>query len=50
MKPLSIAALLLLTACTNPALTANLAIGPGGVSVRPALSGNVGGANVTVAP
>jgi hypothetical protein len=40
-----------LAACSDPALTAGVTFGPGGVSVRPALSGNVGGVDVVaVAP
>lgn len=42
---------LALAACSDPALTAGLTFGPGGVSVRPVLSGNVGGLDVVaVAP
>lgn len=39
-----------LSACTGPVLTAGLQFGPGGVSVVPAVSGKVGGANVTMSP
>jgi hypothetical protein len=48
MKPLLIVALLALSACTNPMLSAEMAVGTGGVSVKPALSGQVGGTTVTV--
>ena len=49
MKPVLLLALLL-SACTNPMLTADMAIGTNGVSVNPTLSGNVGGATVYVQP
>ncbi len=40
-------AALLLTACDNgPFLGVGLGFGPGGVSVSPRVSGNVGGVNV----
>lgn len=42
---------LTLAACSDPALTAGVTFGPGGVSVRPAVSGNLGGVGVVaVAP
>ncbi|MES2145588.1 MAG: hypothetical protein V4516_14845 [Pseudomonadota bacterium] len=50
MKPVSLVILLVLSGCTSPALTANLGIGAGGVTLRPAVSTNIGGANVTVSP
>jgi hypothetical protein len=41
---------LLLSACASPILTAGINIGPGGVSVVPAVSGKLGGATVRVSP
>ena len=38
----------LVSACSDPALNAGIVFGPGGVSIRPVISGNVGGANVAV--
>jgi hypothetical protein len=49
MKPFAVVALLL-SGCTSPAITANIGIGAGGVTLTPAVSTNVGGANVTVSP
>jgi hypothetical protein len=39
-------ALLALTACTDPRLGLGIALGPGGVSVRPSLSTTIGGVGV----
>jgi hypothetical protein len=50
MKPGLVAALLVLAACTNPRLSADLAIGAGGVSVSPALSGELGGTTLSIEP
>jgi hypothetical protein len=50
MKHLLLPALLVLAACQNPTLATNLTFGAGGVSVNPALSGQVGGATVTIEP
>ncbi len=50
MKPFALVALLTLAGCTSPTLTANIGIGAAGVTVRPAVSTNVGGANVSVFP
>lgn len=51
IRPAALALLLTLAACSDPALTAGVTFGPGGVSVRPAVSGNVGGVDVVaVAP
>ena len=50
MSKLALIALLLVASCTDPALTAGLRIGTGGVSVVPAISGKVGGATVSVSP
>ena len=50
MKTAAILTLLLLAACSEPRLYTGVSIGPGGVSVYPAVSGTVGGAKVTVAP
>ena len=49
MKPLLLVTLLL-SACTNPMLSADMAFGTNGVSVNPTLSGNLGGATVYVQP
>ena len=43
--------LCLLAACSDPALTAGVTFDSGGLSVQPAISGNVGGIGVVaVAP
>ncbi|WP_415183315.1 hypothetical protein [Phaeovulum sp.] len=43
-------ALLALAACSDPSLHAGVSLDSGGVSVYPAVSGRVGGANITVSP
>lgn len=48
MKALLLPALLALAACQNPMLSTNLVFGDGGVDVRPAISGKVGGTTVTI--
>jgi hypothetical protein len=49
MKLLAALALLTLaTACTDPHFGANIGIGSGGVSVTPSLSGQIGGAHVSI--
>ncbi|MGL4234871.1 hypothetical protein [Tabrizicola sp.] len=50
MKPFLLIALLTLAACTEPTLHAGIAVGTFGVSVKPALSGNVGGATIIIEP
>ena len=40
--------LTLLTGCTDPRFGANFGFGAGGVSFSPSLSGQVGGAQVTI--
>jgi hypothetical protein len=50
MRFICLAAVLALAACTNPMLSAEMAVGTGGVSVKPTLSGQVGGATVSVEP
>jgi hypothetical protein len=50
MKAVVLITVLMFAACTDPALTANLRVGPGGVDVYPAVSGRVGDVGVTVAP
>ena len=50
LRSLSALALLLLAACTDPMLSAGMAFGTGGVSVKPTLSGSVGDATVYVEP
>ena len=45
-----VVALLLLAACTDPMLSAEMAVGTGGVSVKPTLSGSVGDGTVYVQP
>lgn len=42
--------LALLAACSNPNAGIGVNIGAGGVSVRPVLSGTVGGVGVSVSP
>lgn len=50
MKPVLLIATLALAACVNPMLTADMAIGTGGVTVTPTLSGTVGAATISVQP
>jgi hypothetical protein len=50
MKPLLVLALLALAACTDPMLSAEMAVGTGGVSVKPTLSGSVGNSTISVQP
>lgn len=50
MKSLFTLTLLALASCSDPSLQADLHVTPDGVEVRPALSGNLGGLGVTVAP
>jgi hypothetical protein len=50
MSKLALIAILIVASCTDPALTAGVRIGAGGVSVVPAISGKVGGATVSVSP
>ena len=40
--------LILLSACTNPHFGANIGIGSEGVSISPALTGQIGGAHVSI--
>lgn len=42
------AALMALAACTDPTLSTELVFGTGGMSVNPTLSGELGGATVSV--
>lgn len=41
---------LALSACTDPMLSAEMAVGNTGVSVKPTLSGTVGDATISVQP
>jgi hypothetical protein len=50
MKPCLLMVFLALAACTNPRLTTGIAIGTDGVAVYPTLSGEVGGATVSLEP
>ncbi|MES2541357.1 MAG: hypothetical protein V4720_01060 [Pseudomonadota bacterium] len=50
MKSLVLLALLTLTGCSNPLVATNLTFGPDGVQANPTLSGNVGGATVSIDP
>ena len=50
MKTALALGLLLLAACSDPALHAGVRADGSGVTVYPALSGRVGGATVTVSP
>ena len=45
---LVVVALLVLSGCVNPMLSAEMAVGTHGVSVKPTLSGQVGDATVSV--
>ena len=42
--------LLMLAGCATPILSANIGYGPGGVTVRPAVTTIVGGVNLTASP
>ena len=48
MKKLALIAFVALAACENPSLGIGATISGSGVSVSPSVSGNVGGATVTV--
>ena len=50
MKPLALAALLTLAACSHPMVATKLVFDGDGVEANPILSGKVGGATVTVDP
>ena len=50
MKPWLLPLVLALAACQNPMLATNLTFGTAGVAVNPTLSGEVGGATVTIDP
>jgi hypothetical protein len=50
VKALMLIALLALAACSQPMLSTNLVFDGDGVAVNPTLSGQVGGATVTVDP
>jgi hypothetical protein len=50
VKVLTLIALLALAACSQPMLSTNLVFDGDGVAVNPTLSGQVGGATVTVDP
>lgn len=50
MKPLVLFVLLGMAGCTQPMLSADLAISDGGVSVSPTLSGAVGDTIISVQP
>lgn len=50
MKPLILLALVTLAACSNPLVATNLTFGPDRVEANPTLSGQVGGATVTIDP
>lgn len=48
MRPLIL--ILLLTACTDPRLGAGIGIGPNGASIRPVISGAIGGGRISYSP
>jgi hypothetical protein len=50
IRTLAAFALAALAACTNPTFSTEMAISNDGLSVKPTLSGNVGGATVSVEP
>ena len=50
MKVLLILTVALLAACENPQLNAGISLGANGLTVRPSVSGNVGGLGVEVTP
>ena len=45
---IALAALTLLSACQNPNFGLGLNIGPNGTTITPSLSGQIGGANVSI--
>lgn len=50
IKAAAVFALLALSACTDPSLSADMVIGPGGVSVNPVLSGTLGNGRLSIQP
>ena len=50
MRAAALALLAALAACSDPSLNAGLSLGPGGLSVRPSVSADVGGLRVGVSP
>ena len=50
MRAIALTCLLFLAACSDPTLTAGIAINASGVTVQPALSGTVGNTIVSVEP
>lgn len=48
IRTLAAFVLLTLSACTDPTLSTDLVLSNNGLSVKPTLSGNVGGATVSV--
>ncbi len=50
MKSMVLLVLAALAGCSNPLVATNLTFGPGGVQANPTLSGDVGGATVTIDP
>lgn len=50
MKSVALLVLLALAGCSNPLVATNLTFGPDGVRANPTLSGEVGGATVTIDP
>lgn len=50
MRPVVLCCVLLLAGCSNPLVATNLTFGPGGVQANPTLSGDLGGATVTIDP
>lgn len=50
MRPLAVLTFLVLPACENPSLNVGASISSGGISVKPSVSGRVGGVGVAVSP
>jgi hypothetical protein len=50
MKSFPLVTLLVLAACSDPRLATGIAIGTDGVAVYPTLSGEFGGATVSIQP
>jgi hypothetical protein len=50
LRFLAVLCLIVVAGCTDPMLSAEMAVGTNGVSVNPTLSGDVGGVSVSVQP
>ncbi|WP_158241758.1 hypothetical protein [Tabrizicola sp. TH137] len=50
IRPLALATLIALCACSSPRLNAGLSLGPDGLSVSPSVSAGLGGGRISYAP